>query len=99
MRSGSPCIRWKVFHVGYLVSLVDGWPRFRIYRFGEGHYRWVLLTASDQVLARSAGPYGSEEECLRAVDTVRRAIERAKVDTTLLHRGNEEGAVSLEPKA
>jgi uncharacterized protein YegP (UPF0339 family) len=78
--------------VDYLFSLLEGWPRFQVRQFGEGHYRWVLLTKTDRVLARSAGPYGTVEECLRAIDAVRRATEHAEVDTTLVKKLSKPGS-------
>ena len=68
----------------YLFSLLDGWPRFQVRQFDEGHFRWVLLTDKDGVLARSPGSYGSVEECLRAIDAIKRACQHAEVETKLL---------------
>ena len=48
--------------------------RFRIYRDQAGQYRWRLRAANNRIIADSGESYTRRRDCVRAIESVRKAV-------------------------
>lgn len=44
---------------------------YRVYRDGQGYWRWRLTAGNNRIIADSGESYYNEADCLSAIDLVR----------------------------
>lgn len=54
-------------------------PRFELYTDGAGEWRWRLVATNEEIIATSGEGYVSKQGAERGIESVKRAVPKAKI--------------------